>query len=300
MARNYYDVLGVNKDASDAEIKKAYRKKAKQYHPDANPDNPTAEANFKEVNEAYEVLKDSEKRAQYDRFGDNWKNFQNYGGNPYANGAGFGQAANMEDISDIFSSIFGGGGSRRTGFRTDGFRRTNVQMSGDDIEQPVYISLQEAYDGTKRIVTKNGREINVNIPRGATVGTKVRLAGEGNPGVGGGPAGNLYLVVNVADDPNFERKGDDLYVDVKVDAFTAMLGGEVEVPTMTRPVKMKIRPGVQSGQKLRLSGKGMPVLRNDAQFGDLYAQIMITVPDNLTAEQKQKVEELRDVLGYWA
>ena len=297
MARDYYDILGVKRDASEAEIKKAFRKKAKLYHPDANPDNPSAEGRFKELNEAYEVLKDSEKRPQYDRFGENWKNYQGVNGqqNPYGGGAG-GQSA-YTDMGDMFENIFGGAGRRGAGFSGGGGRRrTNMQMAGQDIEQPVQISLQEAYDGTKRIITKNGREINVNIPRGATVGTKVRLAGEGHPGVAGGPAGNLYLIVDVANDRQFERKDDDLYVDVNVDVFTAMLGGEVEVPTMTRPVRMKIRGGTQSGQKLRLTGKGMPMLRSKNEFGNLYARVMITVPTNLSDDEKALVEELRDSL----
>lgn len=296
MARDYYDILGVNRTASEDEIKKAYRKKAKQYHPDANPNNPTAESKFKEANEAYEVLKDSDKRSMYDRFGENWKNYQGFNGqtNPYGGGQG---GAAYADMSDMFDTIFGqGGGRRRRG--SGGFRTNfNMQRPGEDIEQAVYINLQEAYEGTKRIITKNGREINVNIPKGATTGTKVRLSGEGQPGVNGGPAGNLYLVVNVADDKNFERKDDDLYVDVKVDVFTAMLGGEVEVPTMTRPVRMKIKSGMQSGQKLRLSGKGMPKLRGKNEFGNLYARIMITVPDQLSDQQKEEVEALRDSLS---
>ena len=291
MARDYYDVLGINRSASEDEIKKAYRKKAKQYHPDANQNDPSAESKFKEVNEAYEVLKDSDKRSMYDRFGENWKNYQGFNGQ--AGGSPFGQGGNAyADMSDMFDTIFGQGGRRRRG--NGGFRTNfNMQRPGEDIEQPVYISLQESYEGTKRIINKNGREINVNIPKGATTGTKVRLSGEGQPGVGGGPAGNLYLVVNVTDDGIFERKDDDLYVDVRVDAFTAMLGGEVEVPTMTRPVRMKIRAGMQSGQKLRLSGKGMPKLRGKNEFGDLYARIMITIPSSLNDEQKQQVEALR-------
>jgi len=293
MARDYYDILGVNRNASEDDIKKAFRNKAKQFHPDANPNNPSAEARFKEVNEAYEVLKDSDKRSQYNQFGENWKNAQGFGGqNPYAGGAGFGGQGGQADMSDMFETIFGGGRGRGFG----GGRRTNMRMAGEDIEQPIYITLQEAYEGTKRIITKNGRDINVNIPRGATVGTKVRLSGEGNPGVGGGPAGNLYLVVNVSDDRQFERKDNDLYVDVQVDAFTAMLGGEVEVPTMTRPVRMKIRGGTQSGQKLRLTGKGMPSLRTKNEFGNLYARVMITVPSGLSDEQKQQIEELRESL----
>ncbi len=302
MARDYYDILGVNRTASEDEIKKAYRKKAKQYHPDTNPDNPSAESKFKEANEAYEVLKDSEKRSMYDRFGENWKNYQGVNGqSPYGGGTpyGAGGETSYADMSDMFDSIFGQQGNtgrRRRG--SSGFRTTfNTQRPGEDIEQPVNISLQEAYEGTKRIITKNGREINVNIPRGATTGTKVRLSGEGQPGINGGPAGNLYLVVNVAEDGAFERKDDDLYVDVKVDAFTAMLGGTVEVPTMSRPVRMKIKAGMQSGQKLRLSGKGMPKLREKNQFGNLYARIMITIPESLTDEQKEQVEALRDNLS---
>lgn len=291
MAQDYYDVLGVNRTASEDEIKKAYRKKAKQYHPDTNPNNPTAESKFKEVNEAYEVLKDTEKRSMYDRFGSNWKNYQGYGGQA---GSPFGEGGNAyADMSDMFETIFGQGGRRRRG--SGGFRANfNMQQAGGDIEQPVYISLQEAYEGTKRIINKNGREINVTIPKGATTGTKVRLSGEGHPGVNGGTAGNMYLIVTVSDDGLFERKDDDLYVDVKVDAFTAMLGGEVEVPTMTRPVRMKIRPGMQSGQKLRLSGKGMPRIKGSNEYGDLYARIMITVPAKLNDEQKQQVKDLRN------
>ncbi len=294
MAQDYYDVLGINRTASEDEIKKAFRRKAKQYHPDANPNNPTAEAKFKEVNEAYEVLKDNDKRQLYNRFGANWKNYQGFNGqNP--GGSPFGQGGTpYADMSDMFETIFGQGGRRRRG---GGFRANfNAQQAGQDIDQPVYITLQEAYEGTKRVITKNGREINVNIPKGSTTGTKVRLSGEGQPGVNGGPAGNLYLVVTVSDDTQFERKEDDLYVDVKVDAFTAMLGGEVEVPTMTRPVRMKIRAGMQSGQKLRLSGKGMPKLKDKNTFGNLYARIMITIPSSLDDEQIQQVKALRDSL----
>jgi curved DNA-binding protein len=296
MAQDYYNVLGVNRTASADEIKKAYRKKAKQYHPDANPDNPVAENKFKEVNEAYEVLKDKEKRSMYDRFGENWKNYQGFdggqGGSPFGQGGSpFGQGSSpYDDMSDVFGSFFRQGGRRRGS-------NVNMRQAGSDIEQSVQISLQEAYAGTKRVITKGGREINVNIPKGATDGTKIRLSGEGQAGINGGPAGNLYLIINVAPDSTFERKDDDLYVDVAVDAFTAMLGGEVEVPTMTRPVRMKVRAGMQSGQKLRLSGKGMPKLKAKNEHGDLYARIMVTVPTNLSAEQKQQIQDIKDQLS---
>ena len=291
MSRDYYDVLGVTRNASDDEIKKAFRQKAKQYHPDANPDSPTAEARFKEVNEAYEVLRDDEKRSAYNRFGENWQHYQGANGqNPFT-GAG---DVHHADVSDIFENFFSSAGGRR---QAGGFRNhANIPRAGQDIEQNVSISLHEAYEGTQRIVSKNGRDITVQIPRGAASGTKVRLAGEGHPGVNGGPAGNLYLVVQVAENAQFERKDNDIHVDVKVDAFTAMLGGEVEVPTLNRPVRMKILPGTQSGQKLRISGKGMPILRRENTYGDLYARVMLSVPARLDGAQRDMAEALRDSL----
>ncbi len=286
MSRNYYDVLGVSRTADDDEIKRAFRQKAKQYHPDANPDSPTAEARFKEVNEAYEVLSDDEKRSAYDRFGDNWQQYQGFNGQSPYGGAG---EAPFTDVSDIFESFFGGAGGRHGGFHRSG----DFPRAGQDIEQAVTISLREAYEGAQRIVSKGGRDITVQIPRGAATGTKVRLAGEGKPGVNGGSAGHLYLVVTVGRDAQFERLGDDLQVDVKVDAFTAMLGGKVEVPTLNRRLRLKIRPGTQSGQKLRLSGKGMPKLRQDGVYGDLFARVVITVPAKLDPAQRDLAESLR-------
>ena len=294
MSRDYYDVLGVSRSASEAEIKKAYRQKAKQYHPDANPNNPGAEARFKEINEAYEVLRDDDKRSAYNHFGANWQNYQDFNGqNPFGNAGG---AAPQVDMSDIFETLFGDGARQRRGFGGFG-ANANYARDGADIEQRIDISLREAYKGARRVVSfQDGRDIPFKIPRGAATGTKVRLVGEGHPGIGGGRAGNLYLVVHVADDPQFKRKADDLHVDVNVDAFTAMLGGEAEVPTMTRPLRVKIRAGAQSGQKLRLAGKGMPKLRHENAFGDLYARVMLTVPHPLDAAQIELAEALRDSL----
>ena len=292
MSRDYYSVLGVSRDAADDEIKKAFRQKAKQYHPDANPEDAGAETRFKEVNEAYEVLSDEDKRAAYDRFGPNWRQYQNINGDSPFSGSG---GAPYSDMSDIFETLFGGAGGRRGGH--GGFHnRADFPRAGQDIEQDVLISLREAYEGAQRIVSKDGRDIKVRVPRGAATGTKVRLAGEGHPGYNGGAAGHLYLVVQVADDPQFERKGDDLYVDVKVDAMSAMLGGEAEVPTLARRLRTRIRAGTQSGQKLRLVGKGMPMLRKENEYGDLYARVMITVPTQLNADQRERAETLRDSL----
>jgi curved DNA-binding protein len=297
--KDYYDVLGVGKNADEKEIKRAFRNLAKQYHPDANPDNPNAAEKFKEINEAYEVLSDPEKRQQYDRFGPNFQQYNNMrgGGNPYDNvNVDFGDSP----FGDLFETFFGGAargrrGSSNTRFEYGPFGGTPANTRGQDIEHPVTISLQEAYEGTTRYITRDGQRVKVNIPAGAATGTKVRLAGQGEPGVGGKP-GDLYLLVEVQPDPTFERDGDDLYVDVKVDAFTAMLGGEAEVATMERPVRVKIPAGTQSGKRLRLTGKGMPRLKYKGQNGDLYARIAITVPTNLTRQQREMVEQLRDSL----
>jgi len=289
MAKDYYKILGVERGASEGEIKKAFRRLAKEYHPDHNPDNPQAEARFKELNEAYEVLGDAKKRAQYDRFG---STFPGAGAGPAgAGGQGY-TNVDFGDLSDLFGSLFGGrtGRSSTTRTRTGGF---GFDMPGRDLEQTVKINMNEAYTGTTRLITKGERTIRVNIPAGATDGTRVRLSGEGEGGTGGGQAGDLYLIVQVEPDSTFERSGDDLTTDVKVDMFTAMLGGEITVPTLGRPIKLKIPAGTQSGRKFRLSGKGMPKLKDPTKHGNLYARILITVPEQLNDAQRTLVEQLR-------
>lgn len=286
MAKDYYETLGVNKRASQDEIKKAFRKKAKKYHPDANPDNPDAEQRFKEINEAYEVLGDEQKRQQYDMFGSAFNGQQGFGG-----GQQYYQQSNInvENLEDLIGSIFGGG------FRSGGFSggfgggaNPFQQQQTQTIEQPVTISLEEAYRGTQRRVSVGSEQKTVLIPAGADNGTKVRLKGLGG-------SGDIYLVVNIDDSQSrFKRNGDDLNVDIEVDMFTAMLGGSCEVPTMERPVNLKIPAGTQAGRKFRLTGKGMPLLKKEGKFGNLYAQVLITVPSHLNEEQKQLVKKLRD------
>jgi curved DNA-binding protein len=290
MAKNYYDTLGVPKNADDKAIKKAYRRLAKKYHPDVNKE-AGAEAKFKELSEAYEVLSDPQKKEMYDRFGT-----VTPGGFAGTGNANAGQNVDLGDLSGIFETIFGGrgssGGSRtRGGNPFSGFGA--MPMDGRDIEQPVTISLREAYEGATRVVSKGDRTIKVNIPKGATNGTKVRLAGEGEPGSNNGKPGDLYLVVQVQPDPVFERDGDDLKTEVKVDMFTALLGGDVEVPTLGRGVKLKIPAGTQSGRRFRIPGKGMPQLRHADKHGDLYARVLITVPENLNDDQRALVEQLK-------
>ena len=289
MAKDYYETLGVARGASEDEIKKAYRRLAKKNHPDANPDDPHAEARFKQISEAYEVLSDKEKRAQYDRFGrvgdfqGGFGGFQGRPGGSYNN-----VEVDPSMFESVFDSLFGGmGGARPGGFRSAAPAR------GDDLEHEVSINLREAYEGTQRFISKGDRRIKVTIPKGAATGTRVRLAGEGETGFGSGAAGDLYLIVKVEPDAQFERSGDDLTTEVKVDVFTALLGGEVRVPTMARPVNLKIPAGTQSGTKFRLTGKGMPRLRESGKHGNLYARVMITVPEHLTDEQRSQVEQLQ-------
>ena len=286
MAYEYYKVLGIDRTANEKDIKQAFRKLAKQYHPDANPNNPQAEAKFKELNEAYEVLSDPQKRAQYDQFGGAVPGFA--GGN----GGGSYQNVDFGDLINMFSGFGTRGRSSRSNTRVHEY--TPQPNKGQNLEQQVNITLKEAYDGASRRISKGGRTITVTIPAGATTGTKVRVSGEGEPGYGGGPAGDLMLIVEVLPDTTFERAEDDLTTDVKVDMFTALLGGEVAVPTMTGSVKLIVPAGTQSGRKFRLAGKGMPRLKQPSEFGNLYARILITVPAQLTHEQRRLAEQLRD------
>jgi curved DNA-binding protein len=296
--KDYYQTLGVSRSANNKEIKSAYRKLAKKFHPDANPDNPNAEARFKEINEAYEVLSDKEKREMYDRFGTVNPQQTPWGAGANPNGGNYTYTTSTDfgdlgDLGDIFGSLFGRGRAGERANVGSPFSGGARSTRGQDIEQRVSITLQEAYTGAQRLVTKGERTVRVNIPAGAKTGTKVRLVGEGDIGLGGGQVGDLYLVVEVEPDSRFERDGDNLTVDVKVDMFTALLGGEAEVPTLSRPIKLKIPAGTQSGRKFRLSGKGMPLLNQADKFGDLYARVLVTVPEKLTDEQRGLVEQLK-------
>jgi curved DNA-binding protein len=290
--RDYYKILGVHKDASEKELKSAYRSLARKYHPDMNPDNPTAEAKFKEINEAYEVLSDADKRHKYDHLGKDWQRWQRTGHSPNDfNWNQWGGNADMfggadTPFSDFFNTIFGTAGATRA---------QHQPRAGQNVEQDIEISLAEAYHGTTHVLDKNGRRLEIKIPVGAKTGTKVRVRGEGYPGVNGGATGDLYLNVKVASDPLFEREDDDLYVTTQVDLYTAVLGGEIVVPSFSGDLKLKIPSGAQNGQKFRLRGKGMPKLRNPEQHGDLYAQFDVRLPATLTPEQQQLFEQLREL-----
>ena len=314
--KDYYQILGVSKDADEKEIKRAFRRLARQHHPDVNPGDKGAEERFKEINEAYEVLSDSEKRSKYDQLGTDWHRWQQTGGRPgdfdwsqWVTGAPGGQRVHVrygtpEDLqdlfggaspfSDFFSQIFGGmGGGFSPANGGSGFQYQVRPQRGRDYEQEVEIGLRQAYQGTKLALQKDGRKLEVKIPPGARTGTRVRMAGEGGPGAAGGEAGDLYLRVNVSPDPQFERRGDDLHVTVLVDLYTAILGGKVQVPTLSSPVMLTIPAGMQNGRIFRLRGKGMPRLKQRDQHGDLYARVEVQVPTRLTPRQKELFEELQ-------
>lgn len=298
--RDYYQVLGLPKTATEDEIRKAFRKLAMRYHPDRNPGNKEAEDKFKEANEAYEVLSDPQKRARYDQLGASYDQYQQSGGAPggfnwsdWFSQSGGGRVDTMNGdpgfggfsgFSDFFNAIFGGmagAGGASTG---QGSRRAPARRPR--YEQPVAISLHEAYRGTQRQLDINGRRVEVKLPAGAKTGTKVRVPGAA--------AGNdLYLVIEVQPDPNFEVQADDLYTSLTVDVFTALLGGEAAVNTMNGRIMLTIPPGTQPGQKIRLAGQGMPRLRQPENHGDLYVKIQVQIPRNLNAQQRSLIEQAR-------
>lgn len=305
--KDYYKTLGVSKNAADKEIKSAYRKLAQKYHPDKNPGDKAAEEKFKDINEAYEVLGDPQKRRRYDQLGSSyhqWERAGRPGGGfdwgQWATGTG-GARAEYRDLNDLFGGASGGmgggfsdffnilfGGGR--GFGDAGpATRTRLEFKGEDVEQPVEITLEEAYHGATRSLQKGGQRRDVSIPKGARTGTKVRLKGEGGSGQ---PPGDLFLVVNVRPHERYERKGDDLHVDVPVDVYAAVLGGEVRVPTLSGDLVLTIPPETQSGKTFRLSGRGMPRLREPQAHGDLYARVVIKIPTTLTDKERQLFREL--------
>jgi curved DNA-binding protein len=289
---DYYKILGVDKTASTDEIKKAYRKLARKYHPDINPNNKEAHKKFQEVNEANEVLSDAEKRKKYDQYGKNWKQAEEFekakqqqrqrtysgGGEEFFGGSGEG------NFSDFFESLFGGSGGR-TGRRETKFR-------GNDYEAQLQLSLREVFATHQRTVTLNGKNIRITIPAGIEDGQKIRLKGHGAPGTNGGPNGDLYITFVIEDDPQFKRLGNDLYATAEIDLYSAVLGGETTVETMSGKLKLKVPPGTQNDTRTRVKGKGFPVYKKDGQFGDLYITYKVKIPVNLSEKEKQLFSEL--------
>ncbi|HEX3721516.1 MAG TPA: DnaJ C-terminal domain-containing protein [Nitrolancea sp.] len=318
--QDYYAVLGVPRTASEKEIRSAYRKLARQYHPDVNQGDKEAEERFKQIAEAYEVLSDPEKREKYDQMGSHWREYEQWQraggqqGQPFDWQDLFTQAPegsqaggvryehrtvsdeDLEDLfgdsqpfSNFFDSFFAGGG------RQAGRRR---QRPGANLESPIEVTLAEAYGGTTRefsLETPDGqsRRVSVNIPPGVEDGTRIRVSGHGQPGQGGGQAGDLYLMVSVRPDPRFERRGNDLFIQIQVPLTTMLLGGEARVPTPDgRTLFLTIPPGTQDGKKFRLRRQGMPHLNRPDRRGDLYAEAHVRLPDRLSPRERELVEEL--------
>lgn len=309
---DYYKILGVDKNASQDDVKKAFRKLARKYHPDLNPNDPSAKDKFQEINEANEVLSDPEKRKKYDEYGEHWKHadefeaqkkarqhagaggggFSGFGGDGgsywySSDGEGF-SGGDAGGFSDFFESMFGhrgGGGRGGSGFR------------GQDFNAELHLSLRDAAQTHKQVLNVNGKQVRITIPAGVADGQVIKLKGYGGEGINGGPAGDLYITFRIAEDPVFKRLGDDLYVDVEVDLYTAVLGGEKVVDTLEGKVKLKIKPETQNGTKVRLKGKGFPIYKKEGQFGDLIVTYSVKIPTRLTDRQKELFRELQQSMN---
>ena len=306
---DYYGILGVNKTATQDEIKKAFKKLARKCHPDLNPNDPTAKQKFQEINEANEVLSDPEKRKKYDAYGENWKHadefeaqrqrYQQQGGSgsfggmgggywSSADGGGFNGSftGNEGEFSDFFESLFG---SRRSSGR-----RGTGSFKGQDYNAELHLSLRDAAETHKQVLEVNGKKIRITVPAGVADGQTIKLNGQGGPGMNGGPAGDLYITFVIGDDPVYKRDGDNLYMHVPLNLYTAVLGGEVTVDTLNGKVKLKVKPETQNGAKVRLKGKGFPVYKQDGQSGDLLVTYDIKIPTHLTEKQKELFRELQN------
>jgi len=325
MARDFYDVLGVSRSASDKEVRQAFRRLARKYHPDVNPGDTSAEARFKEINRAYEVLSDAEKRKKYDRYGERWEQAEAFDQARRAGGAG-GAFTQTFDLGDLFGRGGGRGGPFEGIF--EAFTGRRGPMRGQNVEYAADVTLEEAFQGTTRLlglqseeacVTCGGsgqiagavchvcegtgavvrpKRLEVKIPAGVQDGSRVRIAGEGHPGFGGGPRGDLYVVVRVRSHPRFERKGADLVTEAGVALEDAVLGGEVEVQTLSgKRVALKLPPLTQNGRVFRLAGLGMPRLdekRKNKARGDLLVRVRVLLPESLSARERELFERLRD------
>ena len=318
--KDYYATLGVAKTATEKEIKQAYRKAARKFHPDVNPGDRAAESRFKEINEAYEVLGDPDKRKKYDELGANWRQYeqakQQSGAGPFGDGTwtvnvGGGEGGfrtmteeemrrifgDQDPFSDFFHAFFGGA-APEPGPRSPRQARSARSRRGRDVEQDLELTLEDAFRGTTRrfAIKQDGhtRSVDVRIPPGVNDGSRVRAAGEGEHGAGGAGSGDLYLRVHVAPHPRFERRGRDLYVHVQVPVTTAVLGGEADVPSIDgKPLRLRVPPATQNGQVLRLKGHGMPAVGRQDDRGDLYATVDVRLPRTLTAEQTRLYEALK-------
>ena len=288
---DYYKVLGLDKSATPDAVKSAYRKLARKLHPDLNPDDKEAHIKFQQLNEANEVLSDPEKRKKYDKYGKDWERgeeYEKYSQQQRQSGGGGGNqgfSGNFGDgdFSDFFESMFGsrGGGSR-----------SQAKFRGQDFTSETKLTLSEAYTTHKQTFSINGKSIRITVPAGIEDGQSIKLAGQGGPGSNGGPNGDLYITFSILNDTKFKRVGNDLYTTQDIDIYTAVLGGELMLETMSGKIKLKVPPETQNGTRIRLKGKGFPVYKKEGQYGDLYVTYQVTIPVNLTEKQKELFTEL--------
>ena len=297
---DYYKILGVDKSASQEDIRKAFKTLARKHHPDLNPNDPDAKRRFQEINEANEVLGDPEKRKKYDQYGEHWQHADQFeaqqqyrqqyggaGGGAYWSSSGGSFSGDEGEFSDFFESLFGSLGGHRSG-RSAGFR-------GQDFNAELQLSLRDAAQTHKQVLTVNGKKIRITIPAGVENGQTIKLGGQGAPGINGGPAGDLYLTFVIPDDPVFKRLGNDLYVDAPLPLYTAVLGGEQVIDTLSGKVKLKVKPETQNGTKVRLKGKGFPVYKQEGQSGDLIVTWRVEIPTHLTEKQQELFRELQRI-----
>lgn len=287
---DYYKVLGLEKSATEAEIKKAFRKLARKHHPDLNPDDKTAEQKFKEINEANEVLSHPENRKKYDQYGENWKHseeFEKQRQQQHTRGGGqqggFGGFSGGGDYSDFFESMFGGGARGRT---------RSSQSRGEDFNAQLQLTLRDVYSTEKRTLTINGKNIRLTIPAGVENGQQIKISGLGGEGRNGGPKGDLYITFTIENNTNFKLEKHNLYATVTIDLYDAILGGEITVDTFDGKVKLKVAPGTQNGTKVKLKGKGFPVYKKEGSFGNLYIEYQIKIPTKISDKEKELFEEL--------
>ncbi|WHF52940.1 J domain-containing protein [Chryseobacterium gotjawalense] len=299
---DYYKVLGIDKKATADEIKKAYRKLARKYHPDVNPGDKEAERKFKELNEANEVLSNPANRTKYDQYGEHWKHgeeyekaqqqqrqYQSHQGGNYGgfSGADFGEGA---DFSDFFQSMFGGSSG---GFGRGSRGSASGKFKGQDLEATLNLQLRDAAKTHQQTFDINGKKVRITIPAGVANGQKIKLKGHGNPGHNGGPNGDLFITFNIEEDHHFKRNGNDLSAELEIDLYTAVLGGETLVKTLDGSVNLKVKPETQNGTKVKLKGKGFPVYKKEGEFGDLYVTYVVKMPTNLTDKEKELFLQLK-------
>lgn len=303
--KDYYDILGIDRKAVEKDIKKAYRKLARKYHPDVNAEDPTAQAKFIEINEAHEVLSDPEKRKQYDQFGSRWQQHQQTGGRPEdfswekndstAKRNHTYRTINPDDFSELFGSE-----ARNSDFFENLFGKARQQRprprQGNDLEHALDLTLNEAFHGIKRLLAwEDGRKIHAKIPPGVKTGSRVRLKGQGSPGIDDGQPGDLYLLINILPDDRLHRDHNDLKTSVQADLFTMLLGGKLAVSGIDRTVTLDIPAKTRNGRIFRLKGMGMPKIEHPSDFGDLYVTVEVVLPENLTAGETSLVEQWKNI-----